>query len=214
MATDRDGGDERMSDPNDADERTAGGAPPDDGPSLASESVGLSIPDDHVGAFVAEVFEDPERSTTWSAAVDAMVPDDAREQWDRLSAAGQAREMLGMATDYDERAIEHLEEIPVGGDTAAADVRNRFDEAARCRRNADMLRNAIANAYADGFLDDDSMVRAVEANDFDTTRVARREERLESVAETHGFDFRPYGGTLVHEDDGGDEGETPPTELW
>lgn len=203
-----------MIDPNDADERSADGAPPDDGSALASESIGLSIPDDHVGSFVAEVFEDPERSTSWSAAVDAMVPDDARLGWDRLSAAEQAKEMLDMATDYDERAIDQLDAIPIGGDEAAADVRDRFDEAARCRRNADMLRNAIANAYADGVLDDDALVAVVEANDFDTTRIARREQLLESVAEAHGFDFRPYGGTLVHEDDGDDEGETPQTEPW
>jgi hypothetical protein len=202
-----------MSDTNGADDRTPDEAP-DDESTLAAESVGLSIPDDHVGAFVAEVFEDPERSTTWSGAVDAMVPDDAREQWDRLSAGERAKEMLGMATDYDERAVEHLAEIPVDGDVGAADVRDRFDEAVRCRRNADKLRNAIADAYADGTLDDDSMVGAVEANDFDTTRIARREQLLESVAEAHGFEFRPYGGTLVHEDDGDGDGDTPGTDPW
>jgi hypothetical protein len=178
---------------------------------VATESLGLSIPDDHVGAFVAEVFEDPERSTTWATAVDLMIDDGARDAWERLTPTERAIEMLRMATDYDERAIDTLEAIPISGETAPGDVRDRFDEATRCRRNADMLRNAIADAYATGILDDAALVTAVDENGFDTTRVARREGLLESVAEGYEFEFRPYGGTLVHESD---DADATSTETW
>lgn len=207
-----------MIDPNDA-ERPADNAPPNEESSLPSESLGFPIPGNHVGAFVAEVFEDPERSTSWATAVDATIPDDARNEWERLTPGEQAGEMLRMAINYDEQAIEDLAAIPVESAAGPDDVREQFDEATRCRRNADMLRNAIADAYADELLDADALVTAVEAKDFDTTRVARREQLVESVAEAHEFDFRPYGGTLIHKDDEGEEnadhkGDAGLPETW
>lgn len=170
------------------------------GDGASGEPVGVPVPDAHVGAFVAEVFEDPERDTRWSDAVDGLVAPSARDAWDALDPDEQVREVLAKADDYDDRAIELLETV----DGAPSDdpVRERLEEAKRLRRNADMLRDAIADAYSSGNVSDEELRAAVEAHGFDTTRVARRERLLERVADTHEIDFRPYGGTLLHEEGG------------
>lgn len=62
-----------------------------------------------------------------------------------------------------------------------------------------------------GLVTEDDLVTAVEAHEFETPRVAARERRLERVADAHGFEFRPYGGMLMHEDDGGNR---EPTDAW
>jgi hypothetical protein len=246
------------------DDRTTNEERETDRSTVATESLGVSIPDEHVGAFVAEVFEDPERSTTWAAAIDATIDDAARDAWDGLTPTEQATELLGMAIEFDDRAIEAFEAISVpdaddpgktggrrdpeqpggpgdpdhpgdrgdpeqpeppgemappssrGKRNRNVDVRERFETAARCRRNADALRNAIAHAYADDYLDDEALVAAVEANDFDTTRVARREQLVASVTETYDFDVRPYGGTLLHDSDdrSTEEGDGPRSDAW
>lgn len=158
--------------------------------------VGLPVPDEYVGAFVAEVFEDVERSTTWEEAVDALVAAAARSAWDGLSPVEQVVAMLDAADGFDERGVETLEAIPLDGQDGAS-VRDEYEEARRFRRNADMLRNGVADAYSSGHVDDDQLIQAVERHGFESDTIARREELLESIAETHGLEFRPYGGTLM-----------------
>lgn len=158
--------------------------------------VGLPVPEEYVGAFVAEVFEDVERSTTWDDAVDALVATDARSAWDDLSPVEQVVAVLDAADGFDERAVEAFEDIPLDGPDGGS-VREDYEEARRFRRNADMLRNAVAEAYSSGHVDDDQLVEAVERHGFESDTIARREELLESIAEAHGLEFHPYGGTLM-----------------
>jgi len=182
-----------------------------DGNALADESVGVTVPDEHVGAFVAEAFEDPERSTTWEEVVDEVVADDARGAWDALSPIEQVTELLAMADGFDERAVDRLAAIPLDLAAPTDRVDELFAEAERCRRNADRIRDGIAAGYADGRLDDAALVDAVEVYGFETDTVAERERLLESVTDAYGYDFRPYGGTLMQEpdDDGADGGVDP-----
>ena len=168
-----------------------------DGEGLADQSVGVTVPDEHVGAFVAQAFEDPERVTDWDDIVDDVVAADARDAWDALSSVEQVCELLAMADDYDERAVAHLEDVPLDRGEPTAQIDAAFEEAMRCRRNADRLRDAIASAYGDGRVDDDELVEAVETHGFETGVITQRERLVESVTETYGFDFRPYGGTLM-----------------
>lgn len=161
-----------------------------------NKPLGLPVPEEYVGAFVAEVFEDVERSTTWTEAVDALVAGDARSDWEALSSVEQVVAVLDAAASFDERAVQALDGIPIDGETSGSD-RHDFEEARRFRRNADMLRNAIADAYSEDYVDDDQLVEAVERHGFETDTIAKREDLLESVAEAHGLEFRPYGGTLM-----------------
>jgi hypothetical protein len=172
------------------------------------ESLGVSIPDEHVGAFVAEAFEDVERDTTWEAVVSSLVADEAREEWDGLSATEQVAAVLSAAADYDERAADRLAGIPTDRGEPTPEISEEFDEAMRCRGNADAFRDGVAAAYAEGRVGDDELIAAVEEGDFDTTVIAEREDELDRVANAFDFEFRPYGGTLMH--DGDDEdGENP-----
>lgn len=182
-----------------------------DGNALADESVGVTVPDDHVGAFVAEAFEDPERSTTWDEVVDEVVAADARDAWDALAPTEQVTELLAMADGFDERAVDRLAEIPLDRAEPTERIDELFEEAERCRRNADRIRDGIAAAYADGHVDDAALVDAVETYGFETDTVAEREQLLESVTDAYGYDFRPYGGTLMEEpdDDDADGGVDP-----
>jgi hypothetical protein len=172
------------------------------------ESLGVSIPDEHVGAFVAEAFEDVERDTTWEAVVSSLVADEAREEWDGLSATERIAAVLSAAADYDERAADRLAGIPTDRGEPTPEIREEFDEAMRCRGNADAFRDGVAAAYAEGRVGDDELIAAVEEGDFDMTVIAEREDELDRVANAFDFEFRPYGGTLMH--DGDDEdGENP-----
>lgn len=165
------------------------------------EVVGITIPDEHVGAFVAEVFEDAERSTTWHRVVDALVAPTARDAWDELAAVERTAEVLRSADRFDRHAAELLAGIDVTADALEGDVRETFDEATRLRRNADAFRDGVADAYAEGLLDDEQLVAAVEAVGFDTETIARREDELERVTSAYDFEYRPYGGTLVQGSD-------------
>ncbi len=163
------------------------------------ESLGVTIPDDHVGAFVAQAFEDVERSTEWTAAVEAVVADEARDAWNRLEPREQVIELLQMADGFDREATELLEGIPLDRGGLDDELRERFDEAKRLRRNADIVRDGIAAGYAEGRVSDDDLVDAVETVEFDTVAIAEREDALDAVANTYNLDFRPYGGTLMNE---------------
>ncbi|WP_276299144.1 hypothetical protein [Halorussus lipolyticus] len=176
----------------------------------SNESLGVSVPDEHVGAFVAEVFEDVERDTTWEQVVGELVADEARSAWDALEPTAQIREVLSAAADYDEQTVELLGEISTQHGSPTPEIREQFEEAMRCRRNADQFRDAVAAAYGDGLVGDDELVAAVEDSDFDTAVIAEREDELERVANAYDLDFRPYGGTLMHDEEGeGDEDENP-----
>lgn len=166
------------------------------------EAMGVPIPDEHVGAFVAEAFEDPERSTEWDEVVDAMVAPEARDAWDALGATEQTVEVLDQAAEYDRRATDELERIPTNRNEPTPETRDRFDEAKRLRRNGDVFRDGVAAAYADGRIDDDELREAVETSALDAGQIARREDELERVTSVYDFDFRPYGGTLFDEDEG------------
>ena len=76
--------------------------------------------------------------------------------------------------------------------------------------------DGVAAAYADGVVGDDELVAAVEESDFDTAVIAEREDELERVANAYDLDFRPYGGTLMHdeEDEGDDENPLEDFEAW
>lgn len=174
--------------------------------------MGLPVPEEYAGAFVAEVFEDVERSTTWAEAVEALVATDAREAWERLSPIEQVVAVLDAAADFDNRAVETFEAIPIDGQDGEP-IRADYEEARRFRRNADMLRNGVAEAYSSGYIDDEQLVEAVERHGFESDTIARREELLESIAEAHGLEFRPYGGTLMEPPGTGDEA-TPSTTAF
>jgi hypothetical protein len=175
---------------------------------LAASSVGVTVPDDHVAAFVAEAFEDPERSTTWDEVIEAAIAHEARSAWNELSPEEQVRELLAMADDYDERAVEQLRAIPTDHAASSDRIDELFEEARRCRRNADRIRDAIADAYADGYVDDEALVDAVETYGFETGTIAERERLLETVTDVYDYDFRPYGGTLMTDEPGdGRDGE-------
>jgi len=174
------------------------------------ESLGVTVPDDHVAAFVAEAFEDAERDTDWAEVVDSVVDADARDAWEALCPQAQAAELLEIADTYDERAVERLAAVPLDGEELSGDARERFDDAKRCRRNADRIRDGIADGFATGRLDDSELVGALDAVDFDTDTIAEREDHLEAVAGAYDVDFRPYGGTLVHDENGG----VPEGEVW
>lgn len=163
------------------------------------EAVGMEIPDEHVGAFVAEVFEDAERATTWTDIVDSMVAPEARDAWESLTSVEQAVEVLQMADDYDERAADLLAGIEVDSDDPDESTIAAFEEATRLRNNADAFRDGIAAAYDEGHIDDDGLVEAVETFGFDTETIARREDELERVTSVYDLDYRPYGGTLIQE---------------
>jgi len=177
------------------------------------EAVGMAIPDEHVGAFVAEVFEDPEKRTSWSEVVDAMVASSARDAWESLSPAEQVAEVLQQAQKYDGEARDELAEIPTDGSANLADVESRFAEARRCRTNADTFRDGVAAAYTNGRVDDDDLVAAIETVGFDTDLVADRESELERVANHFELDYQPYGGTLIESDDGPGAEQSAP-ETW
>lgn len=179
------------------------------------DSIGVPIPDEHVGAFVAEAFEDPERSTNWSDVVDLLVAPDARDAWEALDPREQVREALSMAFDYDRQAANHLDSVPLGSEDPAA--RDEIDEALRCRTNADTIRDGIADAYAGDRLGDEDLVAALEAADFEPGVVARREDLLEQVTNVYDVDYRPYGGTLFDADEGPEpetDHEEERTETW
>lgn len=163
------------------------------------ESLGVTIPDDHVGAFVAQAFEDVERSTEWTEAVEAVVADEARDAWNRLEPREQVIELLQMADGFDRKATDLLEGIPLDRGGLDDELRERFDDAKRLRRNADILRDGIAAGYAEGRVSDDDLVDAVETVEFDTAAIAEREDALDDVANAYDLDFRPYGGTLMNE---------------
>ncbi|MUV48480.1 hypothetical protein [Haloarcula sp. CBA1122] len=182
----------------------------DEGGGLES-SLGMTIPEDHVGAFVAEALEDPERATTWTDIVDTMVAPVARDAWAELSPIEQATEVLSKAAEFDRRAIEHFEAVPLDGDRSEAET--DIDEGLRCRRNADTFRDGVAAAYGDGRLDDDGLVDALEAAEFDTEIIARREDLIERIDSVFEIDYRPYGGTLMDDDDG-PEPETEHGGTW
>lgn len=177
----------------------------------AASSLGVTIPDEHVGAFVAEALEDPERSGNWDDVVDAMVAPEARADWRHLSPAERAAAVLSKADDYDRRATEQFDGVALDADRAA--VRAAIDEGLRCRRNADAFRNAVAAAYDDGLLDDEALLDALADADFETERIARREDALERVDDAYDVEFSPYGGTLLDTDDG-PEPETDHPETW
>ncbi|UPV75353.1 hypothetical protein M0R89_04625 [Halorussus limi] len=182
---------------------------------VQNESVGVSIPDEHVGAFVAEVFEDVESDTTWDRIVSALVADDAREEWDALAPSEQVAAVLSAAADYDERAVERLAGIPTDRGKPTPEIRDDYDEAMRCRRNADRFRDGVAAAYDEGVVGDDELVAAVEEGEFDTGVIAEREDELDRVANAFDFEYRPYGGTLMHEEDGeDDENPMDDFEAW
>lgn len=174
-------------------------------------SLGMTVPEDHVGAFVAEALEDPERATTWDDVVDTMVAPVARDAWAELNPVEQATEVISKAAEFDRRAIEHFEAVPLDGDHSEAET--DIDEGLRCRRNADTFRDGVAAAYGDGRIDDDGLVDALEAAEFDTEVIARREDLIERIDSVFEIDYRPYGGTLMDDDDG-PEPETEHGETW
>jgi hypothetical protein len=179
-----------------------GQGPRTTGTASLEEAVGMEIPDDYVGAFVAEVFEDAERATSWDDVVESMVAPEARDAWESLSPVEQVIEVLKMADGYDERAADLLSEIEVDGGAPDKAAVSAFEEATRLRDNADAFRNGIATAYDEGHVDDDGLIEAVESFGFDTETIARREDELERVTSAYDLDYRPYGGTLIQERDG------------
>ena len=181
-------------------------APRREGPAApATESpeevLGLSIPEEHVGAFVAEVFEDPERTTTWDSVVGALVAPAAREDWAALSPTAQVAEVLERSSAYDEEAADALEAIPTDGSATHEEVLPAFAEARRLRRNADAFRDGVADAFASGHVDDEELVDALQRSGFETDPIRRRETELERVTGTFDLDCRPYGGTLLEADE-------------
>ena len=161
----------------------------------------MEVPDEHVGAFVAEMFEDAERSTSWDDVVGSMVAPEARDAWDSLTPVEQVIEVLNMAHGYDERATDLLSKIDTIESDPDEETVSTFEEATRLRNNADAFRNGIAAAYDAGYIDDDELVDAVESFGFDTDTIARREDELERVTSAYDLDYRPYGGTLIQERD-------------
>jgi len=180
-----------------------------DGAASLDESLGVTVPDDYVGAFVAQAFEDVERSTEWA---DAVVADEARDAWESLAPREQVVELLRMADEFDRKAVERFDGIPLDQGSPSDEMRERFEDGKRLRRNADVLRDGIAAAYADGYVSDDDLVGAVEAVDFDTDRIAAREDALDAVANAYDLAFRPYGGTLMTQS--GPDGGAAEFEAW
>ncbi|WP_276272173.1 hypothetical protein [Haloarcula litorea] len=176
-----------------------------------ASSLGVPIPDDHVGPFVAEALEDPERATEWDDIVDAMVAPAARDAWAELTPVEQASEVLSKAADYDRRAIDRFDGVSLDADRSS--VQAEIDEGLRCRRNADTFRDGVAAAYDDGRLDDDDVVAALEDADFDTGTIARREALLERLDGAFELDYRPYGGTLM-DDEAGPSPDPDHEETW
>ncbi|WP_435365184.1 hypothetical protein [Haloarchaeobius sp. DYHT-AS-18] len=174
-------------------------------------SLGMTIPEEHVGAFVAEALDDPERSTEWRDVVDAMVAPSARDVWDTLSPTEQATEVLTKAAEYDRRATERFDDVSPTADQET--VQPVIDEGLRCRRNADTFRDGVAAAYSEGVLDDDALVEALRQSAFDTALIAEREDYLERLDSTFDIDFRPYGGTLM-DDESGPAPTTEHGETW
>jgi hypothetical protein len=142
--------------------------------------------------------------------VDEVVAAEAREAWDALSPREQTVELLGIAADYDERAVERLDAISLDRRAMTDADRDRFEDAKRCRRNADRIRDGIADGVASGRVSDDALVAAVEDAGFETDTIAEREDRLDTVTGVYDVDFRPYGGTLMDDGDGG----VPEGEAW
>ncbi len=174
-------------------------------------SVGVTVPDEHVGAFVAQALEDPERATTWDDVVDALVAPAARDAWAELSRVERAAEVLSKAADYDERAVERFEAVSL--DAEKAEIEDAVDEGLRCRRNADTFRDGVAAAYGDGLLDDAEIVEALETSAFDADLIGRREDLLERIDEVYDVEYRPYGGTLMDAEEA-PEPETDHEETW
>ncbi|WP_226013166.1 hypothetical protein [Halomicrobium salinisoli] len=174
-------------------------------------SVGVTVPDEHVGAFVAQALEDPERATTWDDVVDTMVAPAARDAWAALSRVERAAEVLTKAADYDERAVERFEAVSLDAEKAA--IEDDVDEGLRCRRNADTFRDGVAAAYGDDLLDDEEIVEALETSAFDTDLIGRREDLLERIDEVYDVEYRPYGGTLMDAEEA-PEPETDHEETW
>jgi hypothetical protein len=171
----------------------------EDGSASLEEAVGMEVPDEHVGAFVAEMFEDAERSTSWDDVVGSMVAPEARDAWDSLTPVEQVIEVLKMAHGYDERAADLLSKIDTIESDPDEETVSTFEEATRLRNNADAFRDGIAAAYDEGHIDDDELVDAVESFGFDTDTIAHREDELERVTSAYDLDYRPYGGTLIQE---------------
>ncbi|WP_435064347.1 hypothetical protein [Halobaculum sp. EA56] len=188
----------------------AGAAAGDAAPG-AGERLGIEVPDEHVAAFVAEAFEDPERDVTWEEVVEEFVPAGARDDWRELSMRERVVEVLAAADGYDARAVDLLDGVPLDREEATDAVEETFEEAMRLRRNADTFRSGIADAHAAGRIDDDGLVAAVEGYGYETETIAEREDLVEAVAERYGLGFRPYGGTLMDTDDPEDR-ETG--EVW
>lgn len=178
------------------------------------EAVGLPVPDEHVGAFVAEVFEDPERSTTWPEVVDALVAPEARDAWEDLSPTDQVAAVLERAMAYDEAAADRLSSIQTDREEVTPDLEAAFEEARRERRNADQFRDGVADAYDRVLVDGEALQEAIDRSEFDTRAVARREAELERVTSVYDLDFRPYGGTLLTNDENGSEGGPGPGSVW
>lgn len=170
--------------------------------------MGIEIPQEHVGAFVAEVFTDVERNTSWSEVVNAIVHDDARGEWNDLPPRARLREALELADSFDQRCLAQLRSMPLQ-DATADGVEETFREAMRYRRNADILRDAIADAYASGLVGDQDLVQAVETCGFTTERIEQRETKIEQVTKRFDLSFRPYGGKLMHPDGEPGEGGGP-----
>ncbi|WP_225334361.1 aldehyde dehydrogenase family protein [Halomicrobium urmianum] len=203
--------DREAPDANDSGDGDDGASDPGGSGGTLDSSLGVTVPDEHVGAFVAQALEDPERATTWDDVVDAMVAPAARDAWANLSRVERAAEILSKAADYDERAIERFEAVPL--DAGEADVRDGVDEGLRCRRNADTFRDGVAAAYGDGLLDDEAIVAALKQSAFETDLVGRREDLLERIDEVYDVEYCPYGGTLMDAEEG-PEPETDHGETW
>jgi len=205
-AGDRGGIDQRASASGD------GGEDPTD---RLADAFGVTVPEEHVGAFVAEAFEDAERDTDWGDVVDEFVPEEARDAWAELRPRDRAQAVLDAAASFDEEATETLEAVPLDASADRGAVEAQVEEALRLRRNADTFRDGVAAAYADGRLDDDALVAAVADSGFADDAVARRESALETVADVHDVDFRPYGGRLFDADEGPDpDVDHDASETW
>lgn len=196
----------RVTDGHSSDPASARG---DDG---SDAPVGVTVPADHLGAFVAEAFEDAERSTSWDETIDAVVPEEARGEWAALSVRKRVIELLDLADGFDRRAADLLESIPLDRGRPTGKIRERFAEAERLRRNADLLRNGIAAGYAEGRVGDEDLVAAIESFGFDTARIAEREDALDAVASAYDLDYRPYGGTLMTDRE--DDRDAEEFEAW
>lgn len=174
-----------------------------DGPDAHGDDqapVGIEIPENHIPAFVSEVLSDVERDTDWAEVVDRVIAPEAREEWEQLAPAQKVRNVLEIASDYDRRCLKELRSISIT-DATKDQARPKFQEATRCRKNAEILRDAVASAHQEGRFDDDALVEGLEAANFSTDLIADREEKIDQITDRFGFDFRPYGGKLLHTDE-------------